>query len=197
MVDFGLGHVLPLTILEAKDRLQFVKMAVEARPNAYKNQQRLMKLASLLGVATGSMEGEVWSTIANRALKLGDSASSLVACNNIIKVGFTAGWEVCYALAVRGKFTDLEKARNLLNFAVCHCQPSELQGVVSSLVKVEHSVLEQGLSVGVAGEEEEEEEDWEEAHEEMDVEATGEERQKNRGPHVWGWQQAAAPRGVR
>ena len=177
MEDFGLGHVLPLTILEAKDRLQFVKMAVEARPNAYKNQQRLMKLASLLGVAESSMEGEVWSTIANRALKLGDSATSLVACNNIIKVGFTAGWEVCYALAVRGKFTDLEKARHLLNFAVCHCQPSELEGVVSSLVKVEHSVLEQRLSVGVVVDEEEE---WEEAQEEMDVEAGEEVRQERR-----------------
>ena len=178
MEDFGLGHVLPLTILEAKDRLQFVKMAVEARSNAYKNQQRLMKLASLLGVAAATMEGEVWSTIANRALKLGDSATSLVACNNIIKVGFTAGWEVCYALAVRGKFTDLEKARHLLNFAVCHCQPSELEGVVSSLVKVEHSVLEQRLSVGVVAEEEEE--DWEEALEEMDVEATEDGRQERR-----------------
>jgi len=178
MEDFGLGHVLPLTILEAKDRLQFVKMAVEARPNAYKNQQRLMKLASLLGVAADSMEGEVWSTIANRALKLGDSATSLVACNNIIKVGFTAGWEVCYALAVRGKFTDLEKARHLLNFAVCHCQPSELEGVVSSLVKVEHNVLEQRLSVGVVGGEEEEK--WEEAQEEMDMEATEDGSQERR-----------------
>ena len=177
MEDFGLGHVLPLTILESKDRLQFVKMAVEARPNAYKNQQRLMKLASLLGVPVGTMEGEVWSTIANRALKLGDSATSLVACNNIIKVGFTAGWEVCYALAVRGKFTDLEKPRHLLNFAVCHCQPSELEGVVSSLVKVEHSVLEQKLAVGVV---EQEEEEWEEAQEEMDVESSEEERQERR-----------------
>merc|ERR1719370_1935319 len=177
MEDFGLGNVLPLTILEAKDRLHFVKMAVEARPNAYKNQQRLMKLASLLGVAKESMEGEVWSTIANRALKLGDSATSLVACNNIIKVGFTAGWEVCYALAVRGKFTDLEKARHLLNFAVCHCQPSELEGVVSSLVKVEHSGLEQRLSVGVVVDDEEE---WEEAQEEMEVEAGEEAKQERR-----------------
>ena len=179
MEDFGLGNVLPVTILEAKDRLHFVKMAVEARPNAYKNQQRLMKLASLLGVAKESMEGEVWSTIANRALKLGDSATSLVACNNIIKVNFTAGWEVCYALAVRGKFTDLEKVRHLLNFAVCHCQSSELEGVVSSLVKVEHNILEQRLSVGVDGDEEEVEE-FEEAQEEMEVEKTVEGEQERR-----------------
>ena len=155
MEDFGLAQVLPLTILETRDRMVFVRRAVEGRTSAYKNSQRLMKLASLLGVAEGGMEGEVWAVIAERALQLGDYTSSLAACNNMVKLGFSRGWEVCYALAARGEFHQLDRCRQLLAFAVCHCDGARIEAVMATLVMVEHKLLAQRLAVRVEGREEE------------------------------------------
>ena len=71
LADFGLSDVLPVTVLNCKDRMDLVRRAVETRHNAYKNTQRLMKLASLLKVCGGeSVEGVVWATIARRALQV-------------------------------------------------------------------------------------------------------------------------------
>ena len=69
-----------------------------------------MKLANLLRVNGGeSVEGMVWTTIARRALDVGDYSTSQTACNNFMLTGYTAGWDICYALAARGDFTDLDK----------------------------------------------------------------------------------------
>ena len=114
MEDFGLGGVLPVLVLESRDRMELVRQAVQARPMAYKNSQRLMKLASLLRVTGGeSEEGVVWATIARRALDLGDYSSSQTACINFMLASppYTAGWDICFALAARADFTDLDKSR--------------------------------------------------------------------------------------
>merc|ERR1719308_581730 len=166
LADFGLGGVLPVTVLESKDRMEFVRKAVQARPTAYKNSQRLMKLASLLKVAGGeSVEGMVWATIARRALDLGDYSSSQTACNNFILAGYTAGWDICYALAARGDFTDLDKCSQLLAFAVSHCDKENIADIMQTIVTVEQknitsklsSKLETGKALNVNGIEEEEE----------------------------------------
>ena len=39
LADFGLGDVLPVTVLNCKDRMEFVRKAVEAKHNAYKNTE--------------------------------------------------------------------------------------------------------------------------------------------------------------
>ena len=157
MQDFGLGDTLPLTILEARDRLQFVRRAVEARPTAYRNSQRLMKLASLLGVHAGGMEGQVWAIISRRALEAEDQPAALAACSNMVRLDHAEGWRVCYALAARGEFKDLGRCRELLAFAASHCEGEHLEEVLRALVSTEHRVLGQGLELrhGAQGDEEE------------------------------------------
>lgn len=62
-----------------------------------------MKLASLLRVNDGeSVEGMVWVSIARRALDVGDDSISQTACNNFMLAEYTAGRDICYALAARG-----------------------------------------------------------------------------------------------
>jgi len=147
LADFGLGGVLPVTVLECKDRMEFVRQAVQARPTAYKNSQRLMKLASLLRVNGGeSVEGMVWATIARRALDVGDHSTSQTACNNFMLAGYTAGWDICYALAARGDFTDLDKCSQLLAFAVSHCQRENIADIMQTIVTVEQKNLTSKLS---------------------------------------------------
>jgi len=147
LADFGLGGVLPVTVLESKDRMEFVRQAVQARPTAYKNSQRLMKLASLLRVNGGEcVEGMVWATIARRALDVGDHSSSQTACNNFMLAGHTAGWDICYALAARGDFTDLDKCSQLLAFAVSHCDRENIADIMQTIVTVEQRNLTSKLS---------------------------------------------------
>ena len=68
--------------------MEFVRRAMQTRHNAYKNTQRLMKLASLLQVCHGeSVEGVVWDTLARSALQVDDISASRTACNNFILAG--------------------------------------------------------------------------------------------------------------
>ena len=80
LADFGLQDVLPVSVLQCQDRLQFVRRAIQARPTAYRNTQRLMKLASLLKVCGGeAVEGEVWAAVARRAIQVGDLSAAQTA----------------------------------------------------------------------------------------------------------------------
>jgi len=145
--DFGLGGVLPVSVLECRDRMELVRQAVAARPQAYKNSQRLMKLASLLKVNRGEgVEGMVWATIAKRALDIGDYSSSQTACNNFMLAGYTSGWDICYALAARGDFSDLDKCSELLAFAVSHCDKENIADIMQTIVMVEQRNLTSKLS---------------------------------------------------
>ena len=143
LADFGLSDVLPVTVLTCKDRMEFVRRAVQTKHNAYKNTQRLMKLASLLKVCQGeSVEGVVWATIARRALQLGDISASRTACNNFILARYTAGWDICYALAARPDFgPDLERCRELLAFAASHCDPENIGDVLQTILTLEQRTI--------------------------------------------------------
>merc|ERR1719470_381430 len=108
-----------------------------------------MKLASLLRVTGGeSVEGVVWATIARRALDLGDYSSSQTACNNFMLATppYTAGWDICYALAARADFTDLDKSSQLLAFAVSHCHRENIADIMQTIITVEQKNLTSKLS---------------------------------------------------
>jgi len=145
--DFGLDQVLPISVLECKDRMELVEQAVKFKPTSYKNSQRLMKLATLLRVNGGEpVEGMVWASIANRALKVGDYSTSQTACNNFMLAGFIKGWDICYALATQGNFSDLDKCSELLAFAVSHCPKENISDIMKTIVTVEQKNLTSKLS---------------------------------------------------
>merc|ERR1719193_402498 len=102
LADFGLADVHPMVVLKSRDRVEFVAQALDHRPQAYRNSQRLIKLAKLLNVADGSdnLEGLVWTLVARKALEVGDLVAGHTACNNIVQCGYTGGWHVCFALGV-------------------------------------------------------------------------------------------------
>ena len=171
LADFGLGDVLPVSVLQCKDRMEFVRRAVRARPSAYKNTQRLMKLASLLKVGAG-VEGEVWATIARRALELGDVSACGTACNNLMRAQYTRGWDICYALAARSDFgPDLDRCRDLLAFAGSHCEPENIADILNTILTVEQRSITARIQSKIVPEmaqdrEEEDEEIFDDAMEE-------------------------------
>ena len=147
LADFGLTDIHPITILNSKNRLDLVQSAINAKPLAYKNSQRLMKLATLLKAETSeNLEGVVWNLVANKALAVLDIPACLTACNNIIQIGYTEGWKVCFALAVHDEFTDAQKATGLLSFAVTNCADENIENVMLSLLKVEQKLIHSLLS---------------------------------------------------
>ena len=142
LADFGLPQVHPVTVLKSKNRLDFVVQALNAKPHAYKNSQRLMKLATLLKAESiDKLEGLVWTLVARKSLEVDDLNACQTACNNIIQCGYTPGWDVCFALGVRAELTDLQKSLDLLSFSATHCDPENIENVVFSLLKVEQKLL--------------------------------------------------------
>ena len=61
LADFGLPDVHPFSVLNSKNRIEFVTMALNSKPTAYRNSQRLMKLATLLRIEENmdSLEGKI------------------------------------------------------------------------------------------------------------------------------------------
>jgi hypothetical protein len=58
-------------VLRSTRRLEFVQLALEAKPTAYRNSQRLMKLATLLRAENiDNLEGVVWAMVARKALQV-------------------------------------------------------------------------------------------------------------------------------
>ena len=146
--EFGLGGVLPVEVLHCKDRMELVRRALAARPSAYRNTQRLLKLASLLRLSgpVEAVQGEVWAAIAARALEVGDYSSAQTACNNFIVAGHTRGWDICYALAASPAFPSPESCTELLAFAASHCDREHLGAVLQTILSVE----QRGLSGKIA-----------------------------------------------
>ena len=186
LADFGLSDVHPVTVLNSKNRLEFVIKALDAKPQAYKNSQRLMKLATLLKAESiDNVLGVVWSLIAKKALNVGDIQACQTACNNIIQHGYTAGWDICFALGLHADLTDLHKGMDLLAFAATHCDEENIENVTFSLLKVEQKLLHASLStkanvvdtddvfIDVMEEvpEQEEEENFEDSYEEITASA--------------------------
>ena len=151
LADFGLHDVLPVTVLNCQDRMEFVRRALQVKPTAYKNTQRLMKLASLLKVCQGEgVEGVVWATIARRALQLGDTSAAHTACNNFILAGYREGWDICYALAAQAG-QESGKCGDLLSFAVAHCDNESLMSVLASLLTMEQRNMTRTVEARLAG----------------------------------------------
>ena len=75
-------------------------------------------------------------------LQVGDISASQTACNNFILAGYTAGWDICYALAARPESqTQLDRCGELLAFAASHCDKVVLQQRFSKIF-VEGSVMD-------------------------------------------------------
>ena len=146
--DFGLPDVHPFSVLNSKNRVEFVTLALNSKPNAYRNSQRLMKLASLLRIEENldSMEGVVWVLVARKALEASDYTSCYSACENLMKNVYIQGWDICFALGVQEGFTDLIKCQDLLSFAVSHCDPENIENIILSQLKVEQKMLHEDLA---------------------------------------------------
>ena len=178
LADFGLQDVLPVSVLQCQDRLQFVRRAIQARPTAYRNTQRLMKLASLLKVCGGAaVDGEVWAAVARRAIQVGDLSAAKIASNNFILAGYTRGWDICYALASQStQPADIEQSRDLLAFAVSHCDQENISEVLQAFLNLEQSRIKHQIESSIVqdggvtghGNQEDEEEVFDDAVEEAE-----------------------------
>lgn len=177
LADFGLPDIHPISVLKSKNRLDFVIKALDTKPHAYKNSQRLMKLSTLLKAESiENLEGLVWSLVAKKALEVGDYTACHTACNNIIQCGYTKGWDVCFALGVTAEFPDLQKCLDLLSFSVSHCDQDNIEHVILSLLKVEQKLLHSTITAKadlnaedefIDVDEDEEEEKFEDSFEEV------------------------------
>lgn len=114
--------------MQVKDRLDILQAVLDYRPGAYTEHNTLEDLAEKLGL--GRQDPRLGLLIANKALLEGDVVMARLHCLGLVGKGFRPAWELAAQLALLGKGTGggapAEEARELLGFAIAHCQPDQV-----------------------------------------------------------------------
>ncbi|XP_043241723.1 neuroblastoma-amplified sequence-like [Amphibalanus amphitrite] len=123
LVRFGVT-LLPVQVRLTADRLSLLKRCLDAKPDAYRHDQELLKLAELLHVP------DSWRLLqltAERALAAGDPAAAARACRHLMDGGHTTAWDVCRQVAEFDGYRNFDDRLALLSFSLLHCPAAELE----------------------------------------------------------------------
>lgn len=122
-------NILPLKVRLCENRLEFINQALKAKPKAYKNSQKLLRLSYFLRVCgqdKKQREGKVLSLIAEVAFEAKDYQDCFNICQQLMNGGHNEGWSVCQKLGSCLEFKNTEAKCKLLSFAISYCSPDLL-----------------------------------------------------------------------
>lgn len=120
--------LLPLEFQQVQDKMDVLRMALSARPDAYLNLPELMEVAMLLGLNSPRDIARVEAAIAREAAGEGDFALAQDLCLGLVKKDHGEIWDLCAALA-RGSQTesmDFKSRAQLMGFALSHCDAESI-----------------------------------------------------------------------
>ncbi|CAN9507428.1 unnamed protein product [Ophioblennius macclurei] len=146
--DFGV-NVLPLQVRLRSNRLSLVEECVAHCSSAYRQSATLLNLALLLRVAgndEASRKGQVLMLLAEQALQCLDFKASYIHCQDLMAAGYSSAWEVCSLLGQCEGYEDLEARRELLAFALTHCPPDIIHGLLAASSDLQTQVLYQAVN---------------------------------------------------
>lgn len=115
--------LLPMEFRQMTSRLEVIKTALSARPDAYLDVQELINVSKLLGLTSPDDIAEVEVAIARKAFDAGDVELTRELCLEVVKKGYAPVWDLCSAVGRRSEL-DLTSRKELLEFAVNHCDPT-------------------------------------------------------------------------
>uniref|UniRef100_A0A8C9VPQ5 NBAS subunit of NRZ tethering complex n=1 Tax=Scleropages formosus TaxID=113540 RepID=A0A8C9VPQ5_SCLFO len=146
--DFDV-KILPLQVRLRSDRLTLIRECVKQCPTAYRQSALLLDLAALLRVAGDdelTRRGQVLALLAEQALKCQDHKASYIHCQELMAAVYTPGWLVCSQLAQCDIYRDLEARRELVAFALTHCPPEHIQGLLATSSSLQTQILYQAVN---------------------------------------------------
>ncbi|KAL5481479.1 hypothetical protein EMCRGX_G021646 [Ephydatia muelleri] len=151
---FGLG-LLPLQVRLCENKLDIIKRVLEECPDAYKQSEKLFRLAHLLGldgvetpvamptagIPMAPGKGHTSILIANAAIEKEDFRFAHKLCSQLMSAQFPLAWEVCRKLAGQGQFKELQSKLELTSFVLTHCPEEELRHVLKERGAMEVQLL--------------------------------------------------------
>uniref|UniRef100_A0A672H652 Uncharacterized protein n=1 Tax=Salarias fasciatus TaxID=181472 RepID=A0A672H652_SALFA len=132
--DFGV-NILPLQVRLRSNRLSLIEECIAHCSSAYKQSTTLLNLAALLRVSgddEATRKGQVLMLLAEQALQCLDFKASYIHCQDLMAAGYGPAWEVCSLLGQCEGYEDLRARRELLAFALTHCPPDIIHGLLAA-----------------------------------------------------------------
>ncbi|GBG89067.1 hypothetical protein CBR_g48777 [Chara braunii] len=145
--------LLPYEVREVSDRMELVHLALATDPTAYQRMDEVKKLASLLGLKSAMDRLAVEAAVARQAASCGDVGTAQSVCMQLIMAGYSEIWDLCGALArgSGGAKLDLESARSMLGFSLCHCDEDSVADLMAAWkemdLKEEYGVLRRAIGL--------------------------------------------------
>ncbi|XP_035278775.1 neuroblastoma-amplified sequence [Anguilla anguilla] len=152
--EFGV-KILPLQVRLREDRLSLIEECVRECPTAYRQSPVLLGLAGLLRVAGDDepkRKGQVLTLLAEQALQHHDYKASYIHCQDLMATGYGAGWHVCCQLGQCEGYQDLLARQELMAFALTHCPPASIQGLLAASSSLQTQILYQAVNYQIDAE---------------------------------------------
>uniref|UniRef100_A0A672GZU3 Neuroblastoma-amplified sequence N-terminal domain-containing protein n=1 Tax=Salarias fasciatus TaxID=181472 RepID=A0A672GZU3_SALFA len=146
--DFGV-NILPLQVRLRSNRLSLIEECIAHCSSAYKQSTTLLNLAALLRVSgddEATRKGQVLMLLAEQALQCLDFKASYIHCQDLMAAGYGPAWEVCSLLGQCEGYEDLRARRELLAFALTHCPPDIIHGLLAASSDLQTQVLYQAVN---------------------------------------------------
>ncbi|XP_022250297.1 neuroblastoma-amplified sequence-like [Limulus polyphemus] len=137
-------NILPLQVRQCQNRLELVKKALLSKPGAYKQPQKVLKLAHLLRVCGNNKkecEGKTLSLVAESAFQAADYEACYGACRRLLDGCHSEGWKVCQLLGQCQEFKNLSARLALLTFAISYCASDLLEDLLRNKAEVQLEMI--------------------------------------------------------
>ena len=144
----GFGVVLaPAQLRQTADRFEVIHQCLAAGPAAYLRADDLRALAARLGLGSSAQQHAVSAACARAALAAGDGAAAAAAALRLAAAGYAPAWDVAAAVAAAadaasatqlisggggGRTPGPEARQKLLSFALAHCPPGRMPGLLAA-----------------------------------------------------------------
>eukprot|EP00004_Rigifila_ramosa_P020045 TRINITY_DN5183_c0_g1_i1.p1 TRINITY_DN5183_c0_g1~~TRINITY_DN5183_c0_g1_i1.p1 ORF type:complete len:2310 (-),score=465.64 TRINITY_DN5183_c0_g1_i1:9-6341(-) len=128
--------IMPAEVALATDRTELLSRCLTTSPELYTDSAALLELSRLLGVPESS-EPRVLMMAATAAFSYADYEVCEPLCRQLMHRGNTDCWALCARLGAANRFANLQARFDMTSYALAHCDPSALDGLLNQLRAIE------------------------------------------------------------
>ncbi|KYN08466.1 Neuroblastoma-amplified sequence [Cyphomyrmex costatus] len=142
--------ILPLQVRLTVDRLNLIERCLNNQRDAYKNQQRLLMLATYLRIEENNSrlrERKISELIAKKAFETEDYNTCATICMQLAENNYLSAWEICLNLGRCDNYQDLKIRQKCLWFAVNNGPCDILGNVLEHIYLLEIQMLHKNLKL--------------------------------------------------
>ncbi|CAL9082320.1 unnamed protein product [Musa acuminata var. zebrina] len=139
--------LLPMQFRQIRNPMEIINMVITCQTGAYLNVEELIEIAKLLGLSSPDDIAAVEEAVAREAAVAGDLQLAFDLCLVLAKKGHGSIWDLCAAIA-RGPHLDnmdLSSRKQLLGFALSHCDDESIGELLNAWKEVDTHVQSENL----------------------------------------------------